>query len=78
MENYTLHQFERILNNGNQVYFTYLKNRFLLFKTADNCYTQKLIAVGQKNPPPSLSMVTKKYLMEIYAFMEDVEYKYDV
>lgn len=78
MGDYTFEEFEEILNNGYQVYFTYLKNRYLLFKTAENCYTQKLIHVGQKNPPAKMSMITKKYLMEIFAFMEDVEYKYEV
>ncbi len=48
MENYTFDEFEKILDDGYQVYFTYLKNRFLLFKTAENCYTQKLIAVRTK------------------------------
>ncbi len=78
MENYTFDEFEEILNQGYQVYFTYLKNRYLLFKTTENCYTQKLISVGQKNPPPSMAMVTKKYLREIHPFMEDLEYKYEV
>ncbi len=50
MENYTFDEFEKILDDGYQVYFTYLKNRFLLFKTTDNCYTQKLIAVRTKKP----------------------------
>lgn len=77
MENYTFDSFEQILDDGYQVYFTYLSNRFLLFKSADNCYTQKLIMVGQKNPPAKQSMVTKKYLMEIYPFMEEIEYKYE-
>ena len=45
MENYTFEEFEKILDDGYQVYFTYLKNRYLLFKTTENCYTQKLIAV---------------------------------
>ena len=76
MENYTFDEFEDILNKGFQVYFTYLKNRYMVFKTAENCYTQKLVHVGQKNPPPRMSMVTKKYLMEIYPFLEDMEYKY--
>lgn len=78
MENYTFEEFEDILNSGYQVYFTYLTNRYLLFKTTENCYTQKLIYVGQKNSPAKMSMVTKKYLMEIFPFMEDVEYKYQV
>lgn len=75
MEKYTFEEFEEILNTGYQVYFTYLENRYLLFKTAENCFTQKLIHVGQKNPPPRMSMVTKKYLMEIFPFIKDMEYK---
>lgn len=48
MNNYTFDEFEEILDNGYQVYFTYLKNRYLLFKSAENCYTQKLILVRTK------------------------------
>lgn len=48
MENYTFEEFEKILDDGYQVFFTYLKNRYLLFKTNENCYTQKLIAVRSK------------------------------
>ena len=48
MDNYTFEQFEEILDQGYQVYFTYLKNRYLLFKTTENCYTQKLISVRTK------------------------------
>ena len=48
MENYTFDEFEKILDDGYQVYFFYLKNRYLLFKSAQNCYTQKLIMVRTK------------------------------
>ena len=48
MEKYTFDEFEEILNQGYQVYFTYLENRYLLFKTTENCYTQKLISVRTK------------------------------
>ncbi len=48
MENYTFEEFEQILNDGYQIYFTYMKNRYLLFKTAENCYTKKLISVRSK------------------------------
>lgn len=75
MESYTFEEFEKILDTGYQVYFTYLNNRYLVFKTTENCYTQKLIRVGQKNPPAKMSMVTKKYLMEVFPFVEDMEYK---
>ena len=76
MENKTFEEFDELLEQGFQIYFTYLENRFLLFKTADNCYTKELIRVGQKNPPRQKTMITSKYLREIYPFMEEIEYKY--
>ena len=42
MENYTFDEFVKILDDGYQVYFTYLKNRFLIFKSAENCYKKIL------------------------------------
>ena len=87
MEGYTFEKMWLDLKNGYQIYYTYVGNRYVLFKTADNCYTQKLLStekknpqpklirVGQKNPPARMSMVTKKYVMEIYPFMEDIEYR---
>ncbi len=48
MENYTFEEFEKILDDGYQVYFNYLKNRYLLFKTSENCYTKKLVTVRTK------------------------------
>lgn len=77
MKTNNFEEFEKTLDEGYQVYFTYLKNRYLLFKTTENCYTQKLIHVGQKNPPPRMQMVTKKYISEIFPFIEDLEYKYE-
>ncbi|MCI8481850.1 MAG: hypothetical protein HFJ27_01880, partial [Clostridia bacterium] len=51
MENkYTFERFDKELNNGFQIYFTYVNNRYLVFKTSENCYTQKLISVYDKNP----------------------------
>ena len=62
MEKYTFEEFEDILNSGYQVYFTYLKNRYLLFKTTENCYTQELVHVGAKNPPArSIAPITRLY-----------------
>ncbi|MCI8396230.1 MAG: hypothetical protein HFJ52_00590 [Clostridia bacterium] len=77
MKTNNFEEFEKILDEGYQVYFTYLKNKYLLFKTTENCYTQKLIYVGQKNPPARMQMVTKKYISEIFPFMEELEYKYE-
>ena len=49
--------------------------RNLLFRTAKNCYTQKLITENSKNPHPKTTMLTLKRVKEIFPFMEDIEYK---
>ena len=41
MENYTFEDMWLDLKNGYQIYYTYVRNRYVLFKTAKNCYTQK-------------------------------------
>lgn len=69
-------QFEKQLDEGFQVYFTYVRNRYLVFKTTENCYTQKLISINEKNPQPRQQMITYKRLQEIYPFMEEIEFKY--
>lgn len=75
MENYTFERFEEELDNGYQIFFTYVRNRYLLFKTAENCYTQKLISYDEKNPQPRQIVITKKRVKEMFPFMEDIEYK---
>ena len=39
-EDYTFEKMWEDLNNGYQIYYTYVGNRYLLFKTTTNCYTQ--------------------------------------
>ena len=41
MENYTFEDMWLDLKNGYQIYYTYVRNRYVLFKTAKNCYTKK-------------------------------------
>ena len=72
---YTFKQFYQNLEDGYQIYFTYVRNRYLLFKTADNCYTQKLLSFDEKNPQPRNSMLTFKRVKEMFPHMEDIEYK---
>lgn len=72
---YTIEKFEEELNNGYQMYYTYIRNRYLLFKTAENCYTQKLLTIKEKNPHPVMQMLTKKRVVEMFPFMTDIEYK---
>ena len=72
---YTFERFEKELDDGYQMYYTYVRNRYLLFKTAENCYTQKLLTDNPKNPQPRTTMLTLKRVKEIFPFMEDIEYK---
>lgn len=66
------------LNNGYEIHYTYVRNRYLLFKTAQNCYTQKLLSNNSKNAQPRMSMLTLKRVREMFPDMEDVEYKVGV
>ena len=73
---YTFEMFWEDMDNGFQIYFTYVNNRYLVFKTSENCYTQKLLSTNPKNPQPKMSMLTLKRVQEIFPYMEDIEYKY--
>ena len=75
MENYKFKDFENDLNNGFQIYLTYVENRYLVYKTAANCYTQELIDYDEKNPQPRISIITKKRLKEIFKYSKELEYK---
>lgn len=74
-KDYDFERLEQELDNGFQVYFTYVNNRYLVFKTTENCYTQQLISVYDKNPQPRMAMITRKRLKEMFPFMEEIEYK---
>lgn len=75
MENYTFHNFKEDLNNGFQIYLTFVNNRYLIYKTSDNCYTQELIDYDEKNPQPRIAIITRKRLKEIFSSATDFEYK---
>lgn len=72
---YSFEKMEEELNNGYQIYFDYVRNRYQLFKTSENCYSQILLTDDLKNPLPRLNVITHKRLKEIYPFMENIEYK---
>lgn len=74
-DKYNFEKFNNELENGFQIYFTFNNNRYLVFKTTENCYTQKLISVHDKNPQPRMQMITFKRLKELFPYMEDIEYK---
>lgn len=75
MMEYTFEMMWEDLNNGYQIYYTYVRNRYLLFKTASNCYTQKLLSDNPKNPQPKMTMLTLKRVKEMFPHMEDIEYR---
>ncbi len=75
MENYTFNNFKEDLNNGFQIYLTFINNRYLIYKTSDNCYTQELIDYDEKNPQPRIAIITRKRLKEIFLSGSDFEYK---
>ncbi len=75
MEDYTFEKMWEDLQNGYLIYYTYVRNKYVLFKTANNCYTQKLLSNDTKNPQPRMSMLTLKRVKEIFPFMEDIEYR---
>lgn len=75
MEQYSFEKLWQELHDGYQVYYTYMKNRYLLYKVADNCYKQEIIHHTEKTPHPKFSMLTLKRVKELYPYMEDIEYK---
>ena len=72
---YTFDRMERELEEGYTIFFAYVRNRYQLFKTTDDCYTQQLLTEDLKNPLPRLSIITHKRLKEIFPYMEHIEYK---
>ena len=75
MEKYTFEQFETELDNGFQIYLTFVNNRYLIYKTNHNCYTQELIGWTTKKAQPKIAIITHKRLHEIFLSAEDFEYK---
>lgn len=73
--NYKFTDFDKDLDNGYQIYLTFVNNRYLIYKTSENCYTQELIDYDEKNPQPRISMITYKRLNELFKYGTDLEYK---
>ena len=72
---YSFEQMEQELDNGYVIFYTYVRHRYQLFKTAENCYTQKLVSQEDKNPQPRQIVITHKRVKEMFPFMENIEYK---
>ena len=74
-KNYKLHDFERDLNNGYKIFLIYVNNKYLIYKTTENCYTLELLDYDESNPQPRVSMITKKRMKEIFKYSTELEYK---
>ena len=75
MESYTFERLWKELDEGYQMFYTYMGNRYLLTKLKSNCYSQELITEREKQPLPKKLIVTLKSVKEIFPFMGDIEYK---
>ncbi len=75
MEDYTLEKMKNDLDNGFGLYFNYNNNYYLIYKVADNCYSQELVTVKEKSPHAKLNLISNKALNEMFPFMKDIEYK---
>ena len=73
--NYKFENFDNDLDNGYKIYLTFVNNRYLVYKTSENCYTQELLDYAESNPQPRISMITRKRLKELFKYSTDLEYK---
>ena len=71
---YTFEMFWEDLNNGFQIYYTYLDCRYLIYKMDKNCYKNELIEAPPKSPHQKNAIYTLKRVKEIFPFMEEIEY----
>lgn len=78
MEGYTFERLWKELNEGYQIYYTYMENRYLLAKLSSNCYSRKLVNNNDNIPHPKEQIVTLKTIKETFPFMEDIEYKVNI
>mgnify|MGYP001042397565 CR=1 FL=1 len=75
MEDYTFERLWKELNDGYQIYYTYMDRRYVLTKLSKNCYSRELVNHNGKGPHPRSQIVTLKAVKELFDFMEDIEYK---
>ncbi len=75
MEDYTFERLWKELNEGYQIYYTYMDQRYMLSKLNKNCYAREIVNYTGKGPHPRRQIVTLKTVKELFDFMEDIEYK---
>lgn len=75
MKDYSFEQLWKDLNDGYQIYYTYMKKRYILTKLRSNCYSRELISMQEREVQPAKTIITLKSVKETFPFMEDIEYK---
>ena len=75
MKEYTFERLWKELNEGYQIYYTYMDKRYILSKLDKNCYSRELVNKDEKGPHPKRQIVTLKAVKGLFEFMEDIEYK---
>ena len=75
MKEYTFERLWKELNEGYQIYYTYMDKRYILSILDKNCYSRELVNKDEKGPHPKRQIVTLKAVKELFEFMEDIEYK---
>lgn len=74
-DNYTFEKFWEDLDNGFQIMYTYMDNRYLIYKMMKNCYKNELLTIKEKSPHQRMAIFTLKRVQELFPFMEELEYK---
>lgn len=74
-DSYTFERLWKELNEGYQIYYTYMKRRYVLTKLTNNCYSKKIVNEEDKGPHPKEQIVTLKSVKELFPFMECIEYR---
>ena len=74
-QDYTIERLWKELDEGYQIYYTYMEKRYILTKLQKNCYSNELITIKEKNPHPKTQIITLKKVIELFPFMEEIEYK---
>ena len=75
MNDYTFERLWKELNDGYQIYYTYMDNRYILSKLDKNCYSREIVNYNGKGPHPKRQIVTLKAIKELFEWMEEIEYK---
>lgn len=75
MEEYAFEKLWKDLDEGHQIYYTYMDRRYLLTKITKNCYLRELITVHEKESQQKKATITLKSVKEIFPFMKNTEYK---